>query len=53
MKLIAVVILAFLAWRMGYEQAHREIANECRRLGGFYVGSTTYRCTAVEEVRND
>lgn len=42
---IGCVGLAFVA---GWTIAHSVVALECRKLGGFYVGKTTYRCVAVE-----
>lgn len=34
---------------MGWVWAHMTVATECRRLGSFYVGKTTFHCTATEE----
>lgn len=33
-----------LGWSIGWVHAHISIARECRQLGGFYVGGTTFRC---------
>lgn len=31
-------------YALGYVMAHQEVARECERLGGFYVGPKTYSC---------
>ena len=43
-----------IGWLLGWLVAHSVIATECRRLGGFYVGTKTYRCVEiVEEKKHD
>lgn len=37
-----------LAYYVGWLRAHYTVAAECERLGGFYVGSKTFRCVKVE-----
>ena len=37
--------VAFSGWLLGYVMAHSEVARECERLGGFYVGTKTYTCS--------
>ena len=32
---------------VGWLYAHQVIASECRRLGGFYVGRSTFKCTEI------
>ncbi len=29
----------------GWVGAHESIKNDCDRIGGFYIGNTTYNCT--------
>lgn len=38
-----------LAHYIGWARAHHTVADECERLGGFYVGSKTFRCVRVED----
>lgn len=41
----------FLVWLLGWciwGLAHHEVANECKLLGRFYVGSQVFECTKVE-----
>jgi hypothetical protein len=38
------LIIWFIFFVSGYITAHMEVSVECERLGGFYVGSQTYRC---------
>jgi hypothetical protein len=48
MGLLIGVIAVFIAYRLGWEAAHVTVAKECERLGSFFVGKKTYRCTAIE-----
>lgn len=41
-------IAGLLVFWLGWVCASSRIATECRRLGGFYVGNTTYTCTATK-----
>ena len=41
---LAALIAAFATWGI----AHNVIATECKRLGGFYVGSSTFKCEEVK-----
>ena len=34
---------------LGYASAHADVARECERLGGFYIGKTVYKCTRLEK----
>lgn len=44
------IVLSFaIGWYGGWIHAHKTVATECRRLGKFYVGTTTYECTAITE----
>ncbi|MBH3395825.1 hypothetical protein [Pseudomonas monteilii] len=38
-----------LAYYIGWVRAHYTVAAECERLGGFYVGSKTFRCVKAED----
>lgn len=46
---ILLCLAVLVAYRAGYEVAHITVANECERLGAFYVGSKTYRCVEITE----
>ena len=39
-----------VAFFFGYVSAHSDVSTECDRLGGFYVGSTIYKCVKVEKL---
>lgn len=43
-KGVLLVIALLIAYRLGYEVAHRVVAAECDRLGGFFVGDRTFQC---------
>lgn len=45
---ILICLLVYAAYRFGWELAHLTIAKECKRLGAFYVGGTTFKCVAIE-----
>lgn len=40
---LAIFIIAGL---LGWFLAHGVVADECQKLGGFYVGSKVYECKA-------
>ena len=46
-----LILCMFLAAIGGYVAAHDEVARECKRLGGFYVGSEVFMCRPIEEMR--
>lgn len=48
--ILVLVIAAAIGFFCGWLYAHSTIAAECRKLGGFYVGKSTFKC---EEIRND
>lgn len=47
MKLLAVCGLLSIGWLIGWCQAHYTVAAECRRLGAFYVGKSTFKCVEI------
>ncbi|HHT7889630.1 hypothetical protein [Pasteurella multocida] len=51
--LAAVVILCLAFWLSGWIFAHNKVADECNKLGKFYIGKTVYECTAIKEEKND
>lgn len=49
-ELIVVALVSSLAgYAFGWAKAHIVIADECRKLGGFYVGRSVFSCTEVKE----
>lgn len=47
-------LLGFIiAWFICHIYTHQMIAAECERLGGFFVNSKTYKCTAITNANND
>lgn len=45
-NLLAAVLMGGI---IGLDVAHQTVATECQRLGEFYVGKTTYRCSVIGE----
>ena len=45
---IAGSIVGLLCFWVGWAYAHQAIATECKRLGGFFVGDTTFKCHTIE-----
>ena len=33
---------------LGWINAHEAVAKKCDRLGGFYVGKTTFKCEVLK-----
>ena len=50
---LAIFFLAAVGYLLGYwtgwRNAHRTVATECKMLGSFYVGTTVFKCTEIEE----
>lgn len=47
-------LLGFIiAWVLCHRYTHIMIASECEKLGGFFVGSKTYKCIAITNVNTD
>jgi hypothetical protein len=45
---ILFCLALWAAYQIGWVHAHSTVASECDRLGSFYVGKVTYKCTAIE-----
>ena len=49
MEAIGVILLcALIGYWIGWVHAHHTVADECERLGGFYVGKKIFKCEKVE-----
>lgn len=49
-----LILLAFIAgWFLGWCHAHMAVADECKKLGRFYVSNTTYECTAIRRTETN
>lgn len=46
-KGILICIAIYLAYKYGWASAHRMVALECQKNGGFFVGDKTFKCTEV------
>lgn len=42
------VICILVGYWIGWVHAHHTVADECERLGGFYVGKKTFKCQKME-----
>jgi uncharacterized membrane protein YccF (DUF307 family) len=47
MDLIMWLLALLVGWWLGWAHAHSTVAKECRRLGGFYVNGSTFKCIEV------
>lgn len=43
------ILILLTGWLFGWIHAHYTVARECEKLGAFYVGSSVYHCTKVEQ----
>lgn len=46
--LLIGLLCLFAGYGWGWQGAHVEIARECERLGGFYVGGKVFECKLKE-----
>lgn len=44
---IGLLIGLLVGYWMGWIGAHQTVKTECRRLGGFYVGDSVFKCEEV------
>lgn len=44
MKNLSLIIVIIIYYYLGWWFAHGTVANECRKFGGFYVGSSVFEC---------
>lgn len=48
--IVAIAIVSFLIGRAcGWVSAHGTVAEECKRLGGFFVGKDVFKCVEISE----
>lgn len=45
--LLVACVALWVGFRIGHRWANVENAEECRRLGGFFVGSAVFKCVEV------
>ncbi|HAB91940.1 MAG TPA: hypothetical protein DCF43_06340 [Pseudomonas sp.] len=46
---VLISLVWFLAgYNIGWIRAYTTVADECERLGGFYVGKLVFKCSAIE-----
>lgn len=43
-----LIIGIVIGWSMGWVYAHTTVAQECEKLGKFYVGKKVFECTKIE-----
>lgn len=61
MEYVAMALLAICSYVMGFSSGHRKgwieahltVADECEKLGKFYVGKKVFTCTKSEIVQSE
>lgn len=46
--LLPLLIGLTLGYWVGWWDAHATVATDCRRVGSFYVGESTFKCEEVK-----
>lgn len=46
--ILGLVLGCFFGYLAGWVNAHHTVADECEKLGSFYVGSKVFRCVQIE-----
>ncbi len=46
---LAVIAGICISFTAGWAAAHSTVTNECKKLGVFYVGKVTYKCSIAPE----
>ena len=47
--LIKILFVLLIGMFIGYVYAHVKIGTECKRIGGFYVGKTVFKCVDIKK----
>lgn len=51
--MLAVVVALWLGWAVGWAHAHFTVANECEKLGRFYVADKIFYCSRIDAAPAD
>jgi hypothetical protein len=46
---VELIFSCLIGVMLGWIMAHGEVANECRRQGGFYVGDVDFKCEVIKK----
>lgn len=44
-----LIVIFIVGWAGGWVEAHNRVAKECNVFGHFYVGTTEYTCTTIND----
>ena len=48
--IVVIALISFyLGESFGWTRAHKKIASECKKLGGFYVNDDVFHCIKISE----
>jgi hypothetical protein len=48
-KVVWILIGLLVGYGVGWRAAHITVATECRRLGGFFVGGSIFKCVEIKD----
>jgi hypothetical protein len=49
-EILLALLIGYIVGRTdGWHRAHECVAKECERLGAFFVGNKTFKCTEIIE----
>lgn len=51
--IVTLIFGILIGWLYGWLHAHNTVANECKKLGSFYVGKTIFKCAEIEQKDKD
>lgn len=51
--LFCLLIAAMVGYFYGWVKAHLTVAEECKKLGKFYVRNEVFECVKIEEKHSD
>lgn len=51
--MLGLVIGLVLGYCIGWVNAHHTVATECRKLGSFFVGKSVFKCTEIEDKKDE
>lgn len=50
---ILIVVTCIIAYLIGWINAHKTIAKECKNLGKFYVDKEIFTCVKIEDTKEE
>lgn len=51
--MLKIIVGFFIGWLCCHVYTYQYVSFECQKLGGFFVGGETYKCSLDDKFKND